>query len=54
MKRDRLDREIESIENDDFLTNEEKSRKIRELEKDYESAMRESCERAYDNEKENW
>lgn len=37
MKRDRLDMEIESIENDDSLTNEEKYNEIRDIERDYES-----------------
>jgi len=54
MKRNRLEREIESIENDSYLTEEERAHEIRELEKDYESAMRESAERAYEDECENW
>ena len=54
MKRNRLEREIESIENDDYLTDEEKSHEIRELERDYDSAMKESAERAYENECKNW
>ena len=54
MKKNRLEREIESIENDGYLTDEEKDNEIIELEKDYASAMRESAERAYEDECENW
>jgi len=54
MKKNRLEREIESIENDDSMTDEGKNIFIRELERDYESAMRESAEHAYENELENW
>jgi len=54
MKRDRIDREIESIENEDSLTNEEKAREIRELERDYERAARDAAQEEYDNEYSRW
>ena len=54
MKRHRLDREIELTENDDSLTNEEKAREIRELERDYRDAAEESAREAYDNEFNSW
>ena len=54
MKRDRLDKEIESIENDDSLSNEEKSREIRELERDYDRAAKDAAQEAYDREYDNW
>ena len=54
MKRDRLDTEIEDIENDDSLTNVEKAKQIHEIEQDYAAAMRESAQDAYDRECEGW
>ena len=54
MKRDWIDSEIEDIENDDSLTNDEKSKMSREIERDYRDAMREAAERAYENECEGW
>jgi len=39
MKRDWIDSEIEDIENDDSLTNDEKSKMIREIERDYRDAI---------------
>lgn len=54
MKRDRLDMEIESIENDDSLTNEEKYNEIRDIERDYERYTRDQAQEAYDNEYETY
>jgi len=54
MKRDRLETEIEGIENDDTLTPQEKSKEIHELEKDYRMAMRDAAEEAYERECDNW
>ena len=47
MIQDRLEREIKLIENDESLTDEEKNKEIRELE-------RESADRAYDDEYNRW
>jgi DNA-binding protein YbaB len=45
----RLEKEIESIENDDSLTNDEKAREIRELERDaYNYAIEQAQERYND------
>jgi hypothetical protein len=54
MKRDRLEHEIELIENDDSLTPQERAKEIHELEKDYTLAMREAAQEAYDRECEGW
>ena len=54
MKINRLEQEIELIENDDEMTNKEKADAIHELEKDYEHAMREAAQEAYDKECEGW
>jgi hypothetical protein len=42
-----LEREIESIENDDSLTNKEKAKEIAELERDAYRYAREQAEDAY-------
>lgn len=50
----RLEREIDLIKNDDSMSAKEKRREIREVERDYRDAARESSQRAYDEEYENW
>ena len=54
MKRDMLEKEIEEIENDDHLTNAEKAKEIREAERDYDRAARDSAQESYDNEYSSW
>jgi|WetSurSiteA1Bulk_404760.scaffolds.fasta_scaffold560334_1 hypothetical protein len=48
----RLEKEIESIENDDSLTNDEKAREIRELERDAYNYAREQAQERYNDEME--
>jgi DNA-binding protein YbaB len=43
----RLEKEIEAIENDDSLTNAEKQREIRELERDAYNYARDEAEERY-------
>ena len=43
----RLEKEIDAIENDDSLTNSEKAREIRELERDAYNYAREEAEERY-------
>jgi len=50
----RLEKEIERVENDEYMTQSEKNREIRELERDYRSAAREAAQEAYDDEMERW
>jgi hypothetical protein len=45
----RLEKEIDAIENDDTLTNQEKSKEIRELYRDARAYQRERAQEAYDN-----
>uniref|UniRef100_A0A6M3JJ67 Uncharacterized protein n=1 Tax=viral metagenome TaxID=1070528 RepID=A0A6M3JJ67_9ZZZZ len=54
MKKDKLEREIELLEDDDSLTISEKSKMIRELERDYWDAAEESAREAHDNEYNSW
>lgn len=42
-----LDRELDAIENDDFMSPEEKAAATRELERDARWAYQEECERAF-------
>jgi hypothetical protein len=50
----RLEKEIDAIENDDSLTNDEKAREIRELERDAYNYAREQARERYRDTMENF
>ena len=51
---DRMQHEIELIEQDDSLTSDEKRREIREIQREYRDAAKESAQQAYDEEFDRW
>ena len=51
---DAVEMEIESIENDDHLTQAEKNSEIKEVERDYRDMAQDSAQDAYDREMDRW